>query len=278
MTPDCPHRSIPTDELEPRAYVHEIMGTMVSVHVVMVGHHREESQVAGAVESAFDYMRHVDRVFTTYSGGSDVCRLASGEVRVADIDPMVTELVALCAAARRHTNGLFDPWWKGWFDPTGLVKGWSVERAARRHLMPLVESGIVEAVGINAGGDMQLLTSPTSSWTWNVGIADPWDAGATIARIPLKSGAVASSGTAERGSHIVDPRTGLPAMSVSSATVVARGLTTADLWATTACVSGFDDLSWVGRASTLSGLLVAPDRRIRRWVGSAVLPPAPSRA
>ena len=48
--------------------------------------------------------------------------------------------------------------WQGAFDPTGYVKGWAVENAARRHLAPLLADAT--AVGINAGGDMQLFTAP----------------------------------------------------------------------------------------------------------------------
>jgi len=268
VSTDRAGRAATTGVLAARAHVRAIMGTMVSIHVVADGQRRDEPQVMDAVESAFDFLGHVDRVFSTYSVDSDICRLARGEVSVVDTDPMVTELVELCTVARRGTGGLFDPWWKGWFDPTGLVKGWSVEQAVGHCLRPLVESGLVEAVGVNAGGDIQVLTAPTSSWTWNVGIADPWEPGTTIGRVVLRSGAIATSGTIERGNHIVDPRSGSPAVSVCSATVVAQGLTDADLWATTACVSGFDDLSWIGQAGTDSGLLIASDHRIRRWVGS----------
>ncbi len=249
--------------------VRDIMGTAVSIHVLA-----EDPSPAGtgaAVERAFDRLRRADRVFSPFREDSDIRRIARGDLAPADADPDVLEMVDRCLQARRSTAGLFDAWRSGWFDPTGLVKGWAVEEAARRDLAPLVEDPRVTAVGIAAGGDMQLLTDPASSWVWNVGIADPFHTGRLIARIPVTSGAVATSGPAERGAHISDPRTGEPASGVASATVVADSLTTADLWATTAVVAGLEDLAWVRGAGTTSGLLVSSDGRTRRWAGSRVL-------
>lgn len=155
-----------------------------------------------------------------------------------------------------------------WFDPTGLVKGWAVESVARQHLEPLIGTQRVAAVGINAGGDMQLFTRPGSAWRWNVGIADPRTPEKIIATVAIHNGAIATSGTAERGPHIIDPRTGVPATSgILSATVAADSLTRADTWATTAVIAGLDDLSWLDRAGASTGLLVAADGSSRRWVG-----------
>lgn len=260
-----------SSDLTPWVRVREIMGTVVSIHAMLPAGSSSptDPRIPAAADAAFDLLHEVDRVFTTYSEDSDIRRMARGELQVSDANPMVTEVVALALQARRATHGLVDAWWRGWFDPTGVVKGWAVERAARRYVVPLIDEGVAEAVAVSAGGDMQLATSPTSSWTWNVGIADPFHAGATIARIPVRSGAVATSGTAERGAHITDPRSGEPTVSVASASVVASSLTTADLWATAACVAGFDDLTWIEVAGTQSGMLVAADGRVRRWAGDA---------
>lgn len=250
--------------------VQQIMGMPISVHVVLsrLDRDRDTPAVGRAVGHAFDHLRGVDRVFSTFSEDSDVRRLARGELDLADADPMVAEMLRESQAAESATHGRFSAWWQGWFDPTGLVKGCAVERAAARFLRPLLAEPLVEAVGINAGGDMQLLTAPGSAWRWHVGIADPGDRRATLATIDVGNGAVATSGTGERGQHIIDPRTGRPATTVRSATVVSDGLAQADLWATTAVVAGFDDLGWLDEARSQSGMLIAPDGRIRRWTGS----------
>ncbi len=89
-----------------------------------------------------------------------------------------------------------------------------------------------------------------------------------LARIALRDGAVATSGTAERGAHVIDPRSGAPVTGTASATVVADHLADADVWATAALVAGIDDLGWLGGAPTVSGILIGDDGRVRRWLGT----------
>jgi thiamine biosynthesis lipoprotein len=98
-----------------------------------------------------------------------------------------------------------------------------------------------------------------------VGISDPLNPEQVAATVEVVDGAVATSGAAERGAHILDPRTGSAAVSVAGATVVADGLSTADVWATTAVVAGFDDLSWISAPGIRSGLVISPAGGIRRW-------------
>ncbi|SBN59703.1 Thiamine biosynthesis lipoprotein [Propionibacterium freudenreichii] len=248
--------------------VEQIMGMPISIHTILEGPATAGSATQDAARRCFADLREVDRVFSPFDPRSDIRRIARGELQFADAPPMLAEVKELCDRARDTTGGLFDAEWKGWFDPTGLVKGWAVEKVARRHLEPLLTDPRVAAVGINAGGDMQLFTHPDSSWIWNVGITDPRVAGEIIATLPVSNGAIATSGTAERGPHIIDPRTGRPTTGILSATVAADSLTRADLWATTAMIAGFDDLSWLDSASTATGLLVAADGRIRRWLGA----------
>jgi len=245
------------------ARVEEIMGMPISIHV-MNRNGRLGADSERAIEECFAELRDIDRVFSTYRDDSDIRRMARGELDLAAADPRVREVEAACRAAEVETDGLFSATWQGWFDPTGYVKGWAVENAARRHLAPLVAHE--DAVGINAGGDMQLFTASDADWRWNVGIADPHRAGQVIATLEVLNGAVATSGSAERGSHIIDPRTGEPARGVISTTVVADGLARADLWATAGVVAGFHDRSWIARAGTRTGIMIADDGRVSRWL------------
>lgn len=243
--------------------VEEIMGMPISIHVLNhSGHLGPESE--RAIAACFAELRDIDRIFSTYREDSDIRRIARGELDPADADPRVATVEAACRAAAIETAGLFCANRQGWFDPTGYVKGWSVENAARRHLAPLLADEV--AVGINAGGDMQLFTAPDAKWRWIVGIADPRRRGEVIATLEVVNGAVATSGSAERGHHIFDPRTGEPARGVVSASVVDDSLARADLWATAAVVAGFEDRSWVARAGTRTGIVIAEDGRVHRWL------------
>jgi thiamine biosynthesis lipoprotein len=247
--------------------VAQIMGTAVSIHVI---HDRTLGTKLGAriddvAEATFADVREADRRFSTYRPDSDIRRIARGELAIATADASVCEVAAACDLAHARTGGRFSAHWRGWFDPTGYVKGWAVETAARRWLLPLAAQPGIVAVGVNAGGDMQVFTNPGANWTWRIGIADPAHPGTVLATLDLRDGAVATSGTAERGEHIVDPRTGRAARGVASATVVADGLADADVWATAAVVGGFDHLEPTLRQGT-RGIIVATDGRIRRWI------------
>ncbi|GAA1994645.1 FAD:protein FMN transferase [Microbacterium pumilum] len=247
------------------------MGTTISIHILTRPAASEidcDPVVSDAVADCFADLRDVDRVFSTYRGDSDISQLRRGERTAAELDPRVVQVATACDDWERATEGCFSAHWRGWFDPTGYVKGWAVETAARRRLAPLVSRADVVAAGINAGGDLQLFSSDAADWSWRVGIADPARPGTIVATIDVKNGAVATSGTAERGEHIIDPRTGLPARSVLSATVIADGLTAADVWATTAAVAGIDDLAWIAGAGTRTGVVIGADGTVRRWLGS----------
>ncbi len=255
-----------------------IMGTVVSVHAILnpsrPGGSRPDDAVTEAIESAFEQLREVDRVFSTYRATSDISRIRAGSLTEDEADPRIALVRHACERAEAATGGLFSAHWRGGFDPTGYVKGWSIERAFDRCLRPLLEVSGVVAVGMNAGGDMQLATHPDADWRWRVGIVDPARPGSLVATTELRDGAVATSGTAERGAHILDPRTGRPATDAASATVISDRLGDADVWATAAVVGGIADLGWVARSRPTSGLIIGSDGRIRRWAsGVEVSPP-----
>ena len=85
--------------------------------------------------------------------------------------------------------------------------------------------------GRNTGPD-------TSALPWRIGIADPFRPGRLALVVAAVDCAVATSGTAERGAHIVNPRTGSPAAGLASLTVTSRSLALADACATAAFAMG----------------------------------------
>jgi len=246
----------------------ELMGTVASAHVLTASPSPAPdvaARIAAAQAAALDELHELDALFSPFRADSEISLLREGSLRPQDADPRILEVSEACVRLASASGGRFDANRDGWFDPTGYVKGWAVERAAIRHLAPLLAEDGVIAAGLAAGGDMQLLTAPSTDWIWTIGIADPLRPGAIRAQVPLREGAVATSGPAERGAHIVDPRTGQAVREAPSATVIAERLSDADAWATIAVVAGFDDLSWLRAAPDCSGMLIAADGRIRRW-------------
>ncbi|CAM5744763.1 MULTISPECIES: FAD:protein FMN transferase [Streptomyces] len=241
------------------------MGTVFSFDV----RGGQPAAVQAALEDAAAGLRRVDEVFSTYRDDSQISRLARGELTVAECDPEVAEVLELAAEAERVSDGWFSTRYRGRLDPTGIVKGWATERAARR----LAEAGAV-GVSLNGGGDVQLLGTPGAGRPWRVGVSDPLRPGGLAAVVSAAGAdelAVATSGTAERGDHIVDPRTGRSAVTdLVAVTVVAPRLTWADCWATAAFAMGSrEGLAWLETLPDVEALLITAGDEVRCTGGLA---------
>lgn len=230
------------------------MGMPISIHLRGAG--LADAAVATAVEAVFSDLRGVDAVFSTYRPDSDISRLNRRDVTLTECHPTVSEVVRLCEEARQRTGGAFDPNLPApgggrWFDPSGLVKGWAAERAAA-HLAHLDVDFC-----LNAGGDV-IARAGDASARWRVGIEDPEDLRRILGVVPVRSGAVATSGRAHRGHHIVDPRGGRPARELLAATVTGPSLMWADVFATATIVGGPAALEWFADLPGYEALVMTP--------------------
>jgi thiamine biosynthesis lipoprotein len=109
---------------------------------------------------------------------------------------------------------------------------------------------------INAGGDIAVHCARADTPDWRIAIEDPRDRTRTLRVIKLRNGAVATSGTAARGTHIVDPATGAPATTLLQATVIGPSLLWADVYATAAFVHGPAAAAWLRNLSDYRALTV----------------------
>jgi thiamine biosynthesis lipoprotein len=210
------------------------MGTVFSFDL------RDASVEPDALDAAVALLHAVDATFSTYRDDSVVSRLSRSEIRLADCPADVREVLDLCADVRRTSLGYFTATAGGRLEPSGLVKGWAVERAAE-----LLRSAGSSAHCVNGGGDLQLVGSPSAGRPWRIGVAHPFRPGDLATVVTGRDFAVATSGTAERGAHVVDPHTGRPATALASVTLVGRQLTFVDAYATAACAMGDTAREWV---------------------------------
>ncbi len=242
----------------PTRYVQHVMGMPVSL--ALRGRHVDDAAARDAWAEAMATLDDVDRVFSTYRDDSFVSRLARDEIALDDCPPEVAEVLALGEMARVGSGGAFDvrhgPAGRTALDPSGVVKGWAAERAAR----PLRRLPGTD-VSLSVGGDVVCHVADRRSPAWRIGIEDPHDPRRVVAVVPVRRGAVATSGLARRGAHIVDARTGQVPRSVASVTVVAEDLTWADLDATAAFAQGPDALRWLCTRPGRSGVVVWADGR-----------------
>ena len=80
-----------------------------------------------------------------------------------------------------------------------------------------------------------------------MGIRHPWRADKLCWVVDGTDLAVATSGTYERGLHVIDPKTGEPARALRSVTVTGPDLAVADTYATAALAMGEAGLDWLAR-------------------------------
>jgi thiamine biosynthesis lipoprotein len=211
------------------------------------------------ISRVFDWLRFVDETFSTYRGDSQICRLNRGELTLQKSDATVRSIVRHCDSLRERTGGYFDAWRAGrdggsWFDPSGLVKGWSMERAAR-----ILETSGAHNFCLNAGGDLVVRGHPEDSPTWRIGIQHPREPDHVALTLLAADVAVATSGTYERGRHIVDPHTGARPDGVLSVTVVGPDLGTADAYATAIFAMGKRGPEWACALKTYAVLVILSD-------------------
>ena len=208
------------------------MGTVVSVRLDTVGEHADAAVAAVAAVFARWEAR-----CSLFEPASELSRIGRGELALTEACAEVRDAYALALGWRDATGGVFTPHrGDGVIDLNGVVKALAVEEAGET----LDRAGF-ERWAIDAGGDVLVAdaTSGTSS-PWPIGIVDPPDRIALLARIDLdgvRRRAVATSGSAERGDHIWT-RTGEGPSPFLQVTVAAADLVTADVLATAVVAGG----------------------------------------
>jgi thiamine biosynthesis lipoprotein len=216
-------------------HVEPVMGTVVSLDIRGAA---EPEAHAAAVRMA-TWLHEVDRRFSTYKPDSEICRIDRGELDVAQASADVRDVLARCAELRERTGGAFDERAGGRLDPSAFVKGWAVDRAAE-----ILERAGLTDFSIAAGGDVVVRGGALPERVWRVGVQHPYDRRAIALAVEVSDVAVATSGSYERGDHILDPRTGAPAAGVLSVTVLGPELALADAYSTAAFALGADGPRW----------------------------------
>jgi thiamine biosynthesis lipoprotein len=214
------------------------MGTVVSFDVPARAREPRgpAGQIGGPLGEAVRWLHWVDATFSPYRHDSDVSRFGRGALPLADCAPELAEVLEGCAVISARSGGYFTTMPGGTFDPSGYVKGWAIERAAAI----FTAAGSAEH-SVNGGGDVQFV----GSRLWRVGIADPLRPDRLALVLAGRDFAVATSGVAERGAHIIDPYTGQPPVGLASITVVGATLTETDAFATAAFAMGSAARDWV---------------------------------
>ncbi|MCW2540172.1 MAG: FAD:protein transferase [Frankiales bacterium] len=213
------------------------------------------------VEDVIRWLHWVDATFSTYQADSQLSRLGRGELGIDDCAPEVDEILTRCQLLETETSGYFSARAAGRLDPSGLVKGWAIQRA----------SDLLTAAGsanhcVNGGGDVHCAGTAAGGGPWRVGIADPLQRGQLVAVVAGSDIAVATSGNAERGAHIINPHDRTSPIAIASVTLVGHELGATDAYATAAFAMGEDATAWIDTLAGYRGLVVFADGR--QWASA----------
>lgn len=241
------------------------MGTVVTFD--LYDDDAASKDLGAPLREAIHVLHEADDIFSTYKADSPISRLRRGEITIEQCPALVHDVLSLCEDARIITHGWFDPWsLADGVDPTGYVKGW----AAQRSLDVLRRSGIRGAL-VNAAGDTASFGGPLPGAPFRIGIVDPART-LSLACVVESPGAVATSGTYERGGHLIDPHTRQPASRAASATVTGVDLGLADALATALAVAGREALPLVEALDDFEALIIDFDGDFEMTSGFRVAP------
>jgi len=225
----------------------EVWGTIVFIECASSNVSKEQLQQG--IDRAHAFCLGVDEVFSTYKANSQISRLRRGELRIQECDENVKEVWEICDKARELTGGAFNPWAvTGGFDPSGLVKGWAADECA-----DILLAAGADHIHVNAAGDLALRggffdEESQTVQPWSIGVVNPDNKMEVLQVFSITDGAIATSGTYERGAHITDPFTGMIAIGAKSATIVGPNGALCDALATAVMVAGKDSAIWFSQS------------------------------
>lgn len=230
-----------------------VMGTTASIHV---NDPIDEGEFASFVLRSRTELERLESLFSVFRPDSEISRINGGALHHLDASREVMDVLDSCSWLEHASDGAFSIRASkddARINPSGFVKGWAGERAARL----LHDQGLAH-VYVGIGGDYMAFGGFDAAEPWHIGIVDPQDPDRLVGTVDIIDGAVATSGTAERGRHIWDPRTGEPADTFLSVSVTGPSLMWADAFATTVFVMGDSGLEWIEQFPGYDVMVVRP--------------------
>lgn len=226
-----------------------VMGMPISVEIIA------EREPKKMFDMVFKLLVEVDNQFSPYKPESEVSQINAGLPK-ANWSSEMQEIMAICEQTKRETDGYFDAFYLGHFDPSGIVKGWAIQRAADL----LLAAGYGNFY-INAGGDIAAYGSNVTGEPWQVGIRNPFNHEEIIKVISVQNKGVATSGAYIRGDHIYNPHMphSIP-RGVASVTVIGPDVFNADRFATAAYAMGGRGVEFIEALNEFEAYMVGPDR------------------
>jgi thiamine biosynthesis lipoprotein len=222
-----------------------IMGMPITLEIV-------DEHVSGKdFHDIFAFFRTVDQKFSPYKKLSEVSKINRKELTVNEYSQEMLEILNLSQEVKKKTQGYFDVYHKGYLDPSGIVKGWAIQKAAEMLRMRGFRNFFIDA-----GGDIQV-DGLKNGKKWRVGIKNPFNTDEIIKVIYLSNEAIATSGTYIRGEHIYNPlKKNKKIVEIVSLSVLSKTILEADLLATAAFAMGKKGIEFINSFPEADGYMI----------------------
>lgn len=212
-----------------------IMGMPITIEVV-------DEVDTKVLADVFAWFGAVDARFSTYRAHSEINRFNRGEILEAALSPDVQDVFAMAHRTEMQTDGFFNMCkMDGSVDPSGIVKGWAINKAAQ-----MLRGSGAENFYVDAGGDIQSQGVNEDGKNWRVGIRSPFQMSEIIKVVAPRGHGMATSGSYIRGHHIWNPHAPSETLAdVVSITVLGPDVLEADRFATAAFAMGADGVYFI---------------------------------
>lgn len=223
-----------------------LMGMPVTVEVV------DKDVTFIDVEKVYDYFVYVDKKFSTYKPGSEISKFNNGSIKESEFSEDMAEIFKLAEETNKLTGGYFDILHRGKYDPSGIVKGWAINNAAK-----ILKRAGFKNYYVDAGGDIEVSGKNGDGEKWSVGIRNPFNPEEIVKVLEVSDVGVATSGTYERGQHVYNPVSKTDEIhDIMSITVVAGNIYEADRFATAAFAMGKTGIEFIGGLKGFEGYVI----------------------
>lgn len=223
-----------------------LMGMPVTVEIA------DTSVTVEVLEKVFAYFCHIDNKFSIYKKDSEISRINRNEISKKEWSQEMKTVFKLAEQTRQETGGYFNIFHQGKYDPSGLVKGWAILRAAW-----IIKKAGFKNYYVEAGGDVQTKGKNSRGQEWRVGIRNPFNLEQVVKVVNLSGQGIATSGTYLRGQHIYDPRGGKKELTdIVSLTVIGPDIYEADRFATAAFVMERDGIRFIEKLVGFEGYMI----------------------
>lgn len=210
------------------------MGMPVSIHIVDTFAKKKD------ILAIFQYLHHIDDIFSTYKKTSEISKINSGFLDKQKASEEVQRILTLCFQTEQETNGYFNPYFQNKLDPSGIVKGYAISQGAN-----MLRNNGYRNFSIEIAGDVEVSGLNGKNEKWKIGIQNPFAMDEIIKIISVSNKGIATSGNYVQGQHIYNPITKKMTDEIASITVIGESTYEADRFATAAFAMGEKGIQFI---------------------------------